>query len=113
MKTFLISVITASTVGLVAIPIYANDAHHPKAELETQQSYAATGEVVAIDKDASKVKLRHEAISELGWPAMTMNFAVTDKSQLDELQAGDKVNFEIVKDQSTGQYVITTMQLVK
>ncbi|EEF26073.1 conserved hypothetical protein [Ricinus communis] len=71
-----------------AIPVYANDAHHPKADV--QKSYAAKGEVVVVDKAAGKVKLKHEAIPELDWPAMTMFFAVADKSQLESLAVGDQ-----------------------
>ena len=51
------------------------------------------GKVVALDKVASKVKLKHEAIPELDWPVMAMFFSVTDKSQLDAVEAGDHVKF--------------------
>lgn len=108
------AVISASIVGLIATPIYAADTHESHHAGEgAQKSYAAKGEVVSIDQDAGKVKLRHEAIPELGWSAMTMNFAVADKGLLDGLEPGDKVSFEIAKDPSTGQYVIRTLQAVK
>jgi Cu(I)/Ag(I) efflux system protein CusF len=55
------------------------------------------GEVIAVDKAAGKVKLKHEAIPELEWPTMTMFFGVADKSQLDAVKAGDQVEFEFVK----------------
>ena len=114
MKKLLMAVIAASTAGLIATPIYAADTHESHhAATDTQKSYAAKGEVVAIDQDAGKAKLRHEAIPELGWPAMTMNFAVGDKGLLDNLKAGDKVSFEIAKDQSTGQYVIWALRAAK
>lgn len=114
MKRFLMAVIAALAVGLIAAPTYAADTHESHhAGADTHKSYAAKGEVVAIDQDAGKIKLRHEAIPELGWSAMTMNFAVADKGLLEGVKPGDKVSFEITKDQSTGQYVIRALQAIK
>lgn len=110
MKLFLIMALTCITFGGSAIPVYANDAHHPKAEV--QKSYAVKGEVIVVDKDAGKVKLKHEAIPELDWPAMTMFFSVADKSQLDALQVGDQVEFQLVKS-SEGVPLITQIKSIK
>jgi len=95
MKKLLIALVTSTLLGILAAPTYANDDHHPKTD--EQKSYLVKGEVIAIDKDASKVKLKHEAVPELNWPAMTMFFPVADKSQLDTLKVGDQVNFEFAK----------------
>lgn len=95
MKKILISLVALAVLGIAAAPVSANDAHQPKAE--AQKSYVVKGEVVAIDKPASKVKLKHEAVPELDWPAMTMFFPVVEKSQLDTLNVGDQVEFEFVK----------------
>jgi Cu(I)/Ag(I) efflux system protein CusF len=95
MKKFLISVVAFAVLGVAVTPSTANDAHHPNAE--AQKSYTAQGEVVAVDKAAGKVKLKHEAIAELEWPAMTMFFPVADKAQLDALDVGARVEFQFVK----------------
>lgn len=95
MKKVLITAFVLAMFGIAAVPAYADDTRHPKAE--AQKSYAAKGEVVAVDKAAGKVKLKHEAIAELEWPAMTMFFAVADKAQLDTLRAGARVEFQFVK----------------
>lgn len=63
MKKLLISVFAFMVFGISNTPIFANDAHHPKAE--AQKSYAVKGEVVDMDKAAGEVKLKHEAIPEL------------------------------------------------
>jgi len=99
MKRFFIIIFSCIAFGGVAIPVYANDAHHTKTEL--QKSYAVKGEVVVVDKAAGKVKLKHEAIPELDWPAMTMFFSVADKSQLETLHIGDKVEFQCKRQPST------------
>ena len=53
-----------------------------------------------------------KAIKALGWPGMTMTFAVRDKSMLAEVRAGNAVNFDLAKDPS-GQYVVTRMTAAK
>ena len=67
--------------------------------------HQATGVVKAIDPANGKVKLAHEAIKSLDWPAMTMNFAVTDKALFDKLTVGKKVEVELVK-QGPGYAVV-------
>lgn len=104
MKKLMIAVAASVLFGVAVAPTYANDAHHQKAE--AQKSYAVKGEVVVVDKDAGKVKLKHEAIPELDWPAMTMFFPVGDKSQLGALKVGDKVEFEFVKPNGGGPLII-------
>lgn len=111
MKRFLMITLASMAFGVAAMPVYANDAHHPKTE--AQKSYAVKGEVVAVDKVAGEVKLKHEAAPELGWSAATMNFVVADKSLLENLKVGDKVNFEITKDHLTGQFVIRALQAIE
>jgi|SRR5665647_2244522 len=110
MKRFLMITLACAAFGAAATPGYADDAHHPKAE--AQKSYAVKGEVVAVDKAAGKVKLKHEAIPELEWPAMTMFFPVADKSQLDAVKTGDQVEFQFVK-ANGGAPLITQIKSVK
>jgi len=110
MKKLLISTFALAAFGVAAVPASADDPHPPKAE--AQKSYAAKGEVMAVDKAAGKVKLKHEAIAELEWPAMTMFFAVADKAQLDALSAGTRVEFQFVKANS-GAPLITQIKPVK
>jgi Cu(I)/Ag(I) efflux system protein CusF len=110
MKKLLITGCALAAFGVAAVPGYADDAHHPK--VEAQKSYTAQGEVVAVDKAAGKVKLKHEAIPELEWPAMTMFFAVADKAQLDALEIGTRVEFQFVK-ANGGAPLITQIKPVK
>lgn len=93
MKRSMMITLACAVFG-TALPVHANDDHHPQAE--AQKHYEAKGNVVAVEKAAGKLKLRHDAIPELKWPEMTMFFAVADKSQLDTLQPGDLVSFEFV-----------------
>lgn len=111
MKYIFIATAIAALTGGNIFPVFAADSHESHhAAVEAKASYMAKGVVVAIDQDASKLKLRHEAIPELSWPGMTMSFGVADKSLLEGLKVGDKLSFELIKDTSTGQYVVKSLK---
>lgn len=59
---------------------------------------SATGVVQQVKAEEGKVKINHEPITALGWPAMTMYFRVKDKAVLEGVVAGDKVRFEMERD---------------
>jgi Cu/Ag efflux protein CusF len=75
----------ALTLGLTSASFsVANDAHHPPAE--NQASEAATSvsesEVRKIDKENSKITIRHGELKNLGMPPMTMVFRAKDATML-------------------------------
>lgn len=94
MKTNLMAVMACVVLGSVTLSACGDDSHRNQAQ--TQKSYVVKGSVVAVDKTASRVQLKHEPVPELKWPGMTMFFAVADKSQLDALKVGDPVEFSFV-----------------
>ena len=49
--------------------------------------------------------ISHEPIAGLGWPAMTMTFAVKDKALYAKLAAGKRVQFTLSKQGAL--YVVT------
>lgn len=114
MKKFLIHVAAVAVLGIAVTPLCAAETHESlHARADAQKIYAVSGEVVSINKNASKIRIRHKAAPELGWSAATMSFGVADKSRLENLKVGDMVNFEITKDHLTGRFVIQTLQKVK
>lgn len=58
--------------------------------------YPGTGVVAKINRSQGYVEINHEEIKDL-MPAMQMEFNVKDKSLLNDLKPGDKVNFTIVE----------------
>lgn len=110
MKMNLIIAVACVVLGGAAISAVADDSHHPKAE--AQKSYAAKGAVVAVDKAASRVQLKHDPVPQLKWPGMTMFFSVADKSQLDTLKVGDPVDFSFVP-QNGSAPLITSIKPLK
>ncbi len=55
-----------------------------------------TGEVRGLSAKTGKIKLKHDPIPSLGWPAMVMDFKVQDRKLLDGLKVGDVVSFSFV-----------------
>ncbi len=54
-----------------------------------------TGVVKAIDIAKDTITLQHEAITSIGWPAMTMAFKVASPDLLKTVKVGDKVMFTL------------------
>ncbi|MBN8893384.1 MAG: copper-binding protein [Rhodanobacter sp.] len=56
------------------------------------------GVIKAIDVAKATVTLQHEAITAIGWPAMTMPFKVASSDLLKNVKVGDKVKFGLHPD---------------
>lgn len=112
MKRLTTIALACALFGAATLSAYAGDEHHHHAAAAAQKSYAAQGEVAAVDKAAGRVKLKHEAVPELQWPAMTMFFAVANKAQLGGLKAGDKIKFEFIET-ADGAPLITQIRQAK
>jgi len=52
-----------------------------------------------------------QTLTNLGMPAMTMIFRVKDKSMLDQVKAGDKVNF--VAEKIGGNFTVVQIEVSK
>lgn len=94
MRKNLIVVFACAVLGSAAMPALAADSQLPKAA--AQKSYVVQGVVVSVDLAGSRVQLKHAAVADLKWPAMTMFFAVADKAQLHGVKSGDKVEARFV-----------------
>ncbi len=63
-----------------------------------QMTGKAEGEVRKVDKEASKVTIKHGPIEDMDMPAMTMVFQVRDAALLDKAKVGETVNFTVAKE---------------
>ncbi len=66
------------------------------------------GEVRKVDKEASKVTLKHGEIKNLEMPGMTMVFQVKDPALLEKVKAGDQVSFTV--DKVNGAYTVLSIE---
>lgn len=79
----------ASTASPTASAVSSSNAPTPEAQAKY---YNGTGKVTKINLQLGSVELDHEEIKGL-MPKMVMEFYVADKSELDDLKIGDRVDF--------------------
>jgi len=60
-----------------------------------QAQATGVGVINAFDTDKKMINITHEPMLELGWPAMTMDLAVTKRVDLSRVKVGDKVKFNV------------------
>ncbi|MCJ7816197.1 MAG: efflux RND transporter periplasmic adaptor subunit, partial [Xanthomonadales bacterium] len=67
-----------------------------------ERRITARAVVRGVDPGGRQVKLEHEAIAELKWPAMTMSFAVGPSVAMDAIEAGQNIHFSMVETPAGG-----------
>ncbi|WP_158781463.1 cation efflux system protein CusF [Pantoea sp. BAV 3049] len=73
------------------------DMSHGKIQAK-QQVISAAGIVKDVDFLNKKITIAHEAIPEIGWPAMTMRFTFTTQNDsITALKSGSIVNFSFIQ----------------
>jgi len=71
-------------------------ARWPKCRWPFRHAHAqGTGTVNSVDADAHKLNVSHSAIPTIGWPAMTMDFAVAPSVDLRVVKPGTLIKFTI------------------
>jgi Cu/Ag efflux protein CusF len=82
----------------------------PPRDLQVAQAgrVQGTGTVKSVDASSHKVNLSHDPIAAIGWPAMTMDFAVAPSVNLGALKPGMRVTFAMQQG-NDGMYVIQSM----
>ena len=106
--------LAVSLAAALAVTVaHADDAHHKKsASGATQASSAMSeGEVRKVDRDAKKITIKHGPLKNLDMPAMTMVFQVKDPAMLDQVKAGDRINF--AADKVNGAYTVMQLETIK
>jgi Cu/Ag efflux protein CusF len=71
----------------------------------------ADGEIRKIDRENSKLTIKHGPLKSLDMPPMTMVFGVQHAELLEKLQVGDKVRFDAEKVE--GRIVVTRIELAR
>lgn len=97
MKKLFVSALLTAAVSLVSL---------------AAEDVAGTGVVKKVDAAAGMVRLAHEPIPAVRWPAMTMDFKVKDAKLLSGIRPEQKVSFSFVKE-AEGGYVITRIAPAK
>lgn len=77
---------------------------HSTAAAVVETTIVASGTVKSIAQDHMSLRIFHDPIPVLKWPAMNMPFEVIDHDITHPLEIGDRVNFEFV--QKEGKNII-------
>ena len=110
------SIAAALSLGVAVAPSLAAPAPASPTPILVAQVAGASvamtqGEIRKVDKDAGKLTIKHGPLTNLEMPAMTMVFRVKDPAMLEQLKAGDKVNFEAAK--IGGAYTVMKLETIK
>ncbi len=82
-----------------------------RANQMNEKVHHGIGTVQKVDA-SGRITIAHGPINSIPWPAMTMNFAVQDKKLLNQVVAGEKVEFDLVQ-VSQDQYAVSRITPVK
>lgn len=79
--------------------------HASHAAAEAQESVEASGVVKAIVKEEKTIRIFHDPIPLLRWPAMTMVFDVSDPAMMEGISVGDRISFQFTRNGSKNTIV--------
>lgn len=98
MRFIQIGFVAAALMGFGTPSLQAAHHEHEAHQMDAHEGQVTTlAEILSVDVEARKIKASHEAIPEISWPAMTMDFAVTEEVDLSGLAAGDKVQLSLAR----------------
>jgi Cu(I)/Ag(I) efflux system periplasmic protein CusF len=97
-----LAIATSSGTALAATQEHDMSQHQMTMQPAAKQE--GVGVLKAVNINAGKVQIEHEAIAALGWPPMTMWFPVQGALPGD-IRVGDAVRFEMTQDDKK-QWVI-------
>jgi Cu/Ag efflux protein CusF len=78
---------------------------HQKSAVIAEQTIHASGTVKSIAENHESLRIFHDPISALKWPAMNMEFTVKDHDLIHSLEVGDRVKFEFISSESGNMIV--------
>ena len=93
---------------IATLMLAAASAAHAEPASASAAAAMSTGEVKKVDQAAGKVTIKHGPLANLGMDAMTMVFRVKDPAMLDQVRAGDRINF--IAEQPNGQLTVSRLE---
>jgi membrane fusion protein, copper/silver efflux system len=76
---------------------------------ERLDEHLAVGTVNSVDTEANTINISHEPVASIDWPAMRMNFQLSDAALAEGLTPGQRVEFGFVIEAS-GASTVTAIQ---
>lgn len=106
-----LTLILAAAVAMSAAVVNAQTVSGDSPAAASSASALTSGEVRKVDNEQAKVTIKHEPITNLDMPAMTMVFRVAQPEMLKQLKTGDKVQFRA--ENREGAIVVTQIEAQK
>lgn len=82
------------------------------ADAAPAQPISGTGVVTAVHAERRMLTIDHAPIETLGWPAMTMDFTLSERADLRGVQVGSRINFTLMPD-AQGTYRIDALTVAE
>ncbi len=110
MKTLSLSILALALSAPLAMAQTSDEMDHSQMQMSDVQMEGAVHTTATLNSIGDgTVNVSHEPIPEIGWPAMTMDFALTSEAQMmGDVEAGDKVILMLIKGDD-GMYAIGAM----
>ncbi|PVA08947.1 cation transporter [Pelagivirga sediminicola] len=110
MKTLSLSILALALSAPLALAQTSDGMDHSQMQMSDAQMEGAVHTTATLNSIGDgTVNVSHDPIPEIGWPAMTMDFALTSEAQmLGGASAGDKVTLMLIKGED-GMYAIGAM----
>jgi len=102
MRNSLKAVLLGAFSVMFSAGLHAEIHHHgdmnAASDASSQQIINSNGVVKDIDMNSKKITISHEAIPEVGWPAMTMRFTfMNEDDTINALKTGNHVDFSFIQ----------------
>ncbi|HHI9467132.1 TPA: efflux RND transporter periplasmic adaptor subunit [Legionella anisa] len=81
----------------------------PSSKMKSTKTIEGLGTIKAINDSQHSLTIQHEAIPTLNWPAMNMEFSVTENIKLNEFQIEDHIQFDLKK-ASENRFIIVKIK---
>lgn len=102
------SLVKAALIATLALSSVSGAYAQSEPATTTASNSMSSGEVKKVDKSAGKVTIKHGPLKNIRMDAMTMVFRVKEPSMLEQVKAGDKINF--VAEEPNGQLTVTKLE---
>lgn len=106
---FLIDSESNLKAALDGFGVDAAPAAKPAAQPKAKAQHEADAKVVEVDTQAGTVTLAHQPVASLGWPAMTMDFALADAALAKQIKPGSRLHIWF-EERGEGEWTITRVR---
>jgi Cu/Ag efflux protein CusF len=109
MKSVLIAAAFVVAFAPGAFAQMSHDGNHGGEHMATSPMVEGMGTINGVDMEKRTVNVTHEPIGALGWPSMTMDFAVAEGVDMATLAKGEAITFSLSRG-SDGIYMIDALK---